>query len=105
MNPMVRKKILFPRLNGSLSRGVELRVVVGGKIVDTPFIQTSMGSCPTHYRIAGSNIIDDTIAYRIKDSKYVDESINRIFQEVRGTYLQQRFKGIFFKPKIKVTRA
>ena len=96
-----KKKIYFHKINGK-PKGKRLEVLVNSEIIERPLIQPSMGEKPTHFRIIGSNLFDEKIAYRLNDLEDYREIIQRIERIVKSEYNQKGVFGFFSRPKVEI---
>ncbi|MEX0920214.1 MAG: hypothetical protein WDZ69_01380 [Candidatus Pacearchaeota archaeon] len=88
MNRMGRNgKVYFPKINGTMPSGKRLEVIVNGERVYMFTVQINAQDNPTHYRIIGSKIGKENIAYRINDSEnYEIEAQDRVSREIRDKF-------------------
>ncbi|MBA7628453.1 hypothetical protein ES703_35937 [subsurface metagenome] len=96
-----KKEIYFHKINGK-SKGKTLEILIDGEIVERILIQSSMGEKPTHFRIIGSNLFDENIAYRLNDPENYGDIIQKIKKIVKFEYNQKGIFGFFSRPKVEI---
>jgi len=97
-----KKEIFFHKVNGRSLKGRTLEILIDKEIVERILIQPNMGKMPTHFRIIGSNLFDENIAYRLNDPENYREIIQRIERIVKSKYNQKGISGFFSRQKVEI---
>jgi len=95
----LKKGIYFHKLK---TEGKSVEVLVSGKLVDNPLIQMNIEKSKTHARITKSILMNDCLAYKIKDPEDVDWILRQIEQVARSKYNPRGILKFFFRPKIEI---
>ena len=95
-------KTYFVKINGKRSLGKQLEILVDGSVVEKIFVQPNLGKLPTHVRIIGSDLFDETLAFPLKDTENYVDIIEKIEGRAEKKY-SNRIRRVFSKnPQIEI---